>query len=70
MQPDEIVQFKTAILNGEKHDSEGLKAIAMVAKLGDIFHADKHEERVGTRWFLCVSASFYVEEISDAYGRN
>ena len=49
LQPDEIVDFKTAILNGEKHDSEGLKAIAMVAKLGDIFHADKAGGNITTR---------------------
>jgi len=49
LQPDEIVQFKTAIVDGEKHDSEGLKAIAMVAKLGDIFHADKAGGTITTR---------------------
>ena len=34
---EDIVQFKTAILNGGEHDSSMLKSVAMVAALGDVF---------------------------------
>ena len=39
MQPDEIVQFKTAIVNGGELAKSALNAVAMVAQLGDILHA-------------------------------
>lgn len=44
LQPDEIVQFKTAIVNGEEHDKASLNTIAMVASLGDIFGKNQKEK--------------------------
>ena|SRR3990167_4190500 len=43
LQPDEIVQFKTAIVNGSERDMRGLKTIATIAKLGDIFGRNPKE---------------------------
>lgn len=34
---EEGVQFKTVILNGGEHDKSGLRTIAIIAKLGDVF---------------------------------
>ena len=39
LQPVEIVQFKTAIVNGGELAKSALNAVAMVAQLGDILHA-------------------------------
>ena len=40
---DEIVKFKTAILNGGEHDKSLLKSVAMVAAFGDIFGKNQKE---------------------------
>ena len=44
LQPDEIVKFKTAIVNGVEHDRAGLKMVAMVAGLGEIFGQSQKEK--------------------------
>ena len=44
LQPDEIVDFKTAILNGVEHDRSSLKSVALVASLGEVFGKNQKEK--------------------------
>lgn len=41
---DEIVEFKTAILEGDRYDKDSFKSVVLVAKLGDILCKEKKEK--------------------------